>query len=232
MTFRLGLTGGIGTGKSTVAKQLAERGVSLVDADGIAREIVVPGGPAYSPLVARFGEGVVTPDGTIDRVAVALIAFADPQALADLNAITHPLIGAEMGRRLDALDTLDTRDARIGEDVGGGSGGVEVGSTGGVAVAVIPLLRAHHVDALRLGAVVVVDCPVDVAVDRLVRLRGMVEADVRARIEAQVSRTERLELADYVVDNSGSPEALSAEVEHLWAWVQSRRAAEGRGGTG
>lgn len=204
---RLGLTGGIGSGKSTVARLLAERGAVIVDADEIAREVVVPGGSAYAPLVQRFGEGVLASDGTVDRAALAAVAFADPRALADLNAITHPLIGAEMARRLDALDASH--------------------ETVGAAVVVIPLLRAYHVDALRLGAVVVVDCPIEVAIDRLVHQRGMDESDARARIEAQPGRAERLVLADYIVDNSGGPEQLALEADALWAWVQGERGERG-----
>lgn len=216
MTLRLGLTGGIGSGKSTVASLLAERGAAIVDADEIAREVVVPGGPAYEPLIERFGQGVLAPDRTLDRAALAEVAFADPQSLADLNAITHPLIGAEMARRLDALDTVDSPGHT---QAAGGEGGA------GVAVVVIPLLREYHVGALRLGAVVVVDCPTEVAVDRLVQLRGMAESDARARIAAQLGRNERVALADVVVDNSGDLAHLAAQLDALWRWVENVRDA-------
>ena len=201
----VGLTGGIGSGKSAVSALLAGHGAAVVDADEIAREVVVPGGPAYEPLVARFGPGILAGDGTIDRPALAAAAFGDPAAVADLNAITHPAIGLVMAERLGALAARG--------DVA-------------VAVAVIPLLGRRHVEGLGLAAVVVVDCPTEVAVERLVRLRGMPEADARARLAAQASREERLALADYVVDNSGSPEELAARVDALWAWLREL-AAEG-----
>jgi dephospho-CoA kinase len=196
---RIGLTGGIGSGKSTVAQMLADRGAAVVDADEIAREIVVPGGPAYEAVVERFGRAVVSGDGTVDRAALASIVFSDPVALADLNAITHPLIGAVMLARLVALDQP--------------AGATSVAA--GVAVAVIPLLRPAHVDALGLARVVVVDCPTEVAVERLVGARGMDEADARARIAAQPSRAERLALADYVVDNSSTPAHVAFQVDAL-----------------
>jgi dephospho-CoA kinase len=195
----VGLTGGIGAGKSAVSALLAGLGAAVVDADEIAREVVVPGGPAYEPLVARFGTGILAPDGTIDRPALAAAAFGDPAAVADLNAITHPAIGLAMAGRLGDLAAR---------------GDVEV------AVAVVPLLERRHVDGLGLAAVVVVDAPTELAVQRLVRQRGMPEPDARARLAAQSSREERLAMADYVVDNSGSPEALAARVADLWDWVR------------
>lgn len=192
------LTGGIGSGKTAVSDLLAGHGAAIVDADEIAREVVVPGGPAYRPLVARFGDGILAPDGAIDRGALAGAAFGDPGALADLNAITHPAIGAVMAERLAAL---------------------AAGGDAPVAVAVIPLLGRRHVEGMALAAVVVVDCPTEVALERLVHLRGMDEADARARLAAQASRTERLAMADYVVDNSGPPEDLGRRVDALWAWL-------------
>ena len=201
---RIGLTGGIGTWKSTVAKMLAARGAAVVDADEIAKEIVAPGGAAYDAVVERFGRGVVSGDGTVDRAALAAIVFSDPAALDDLNSITHPVIGAMMLARLVSLD---------GPDAGSGAGAP------GVAVVVVPLLRPAHVDALGLVRVVVVDCPTEVAVARLVEARGMDETDARARIAAQPSREERLAIADYVVDNSSTPAHVASEVDALWAWL-------------
>jgi dephospho-CoA kinase len=195
----VGLTGGIGSGKSTIASLLAARGAAIVDADQIAHDVAVPGGPAYEPLVARFGPVVVAPDGALDRAALAALAFSDPVALADLNAITHPVIGALMATRLVELSAAG----------------------GGIAVVVIPLLRRAHVDALGLRGVIVVDCPSDVALRRLVERRGMDEEDARARIAAQPSREERLALADVVVENSGTQEALRRRVDELWAWLEA-----------
>lgn len=199
--FAVGLTGGIGAGKSTVADLLVERGAELIDADEVARDVVRPGGPAYQPLIDRFGPSVVAPDGTIDRPAVAARAFSDPDALADLNALTHPAIGAEMLARRQ-----------------------EAAARQGVLVLAIPLLRRAHRETVGLDAVVVVDCPVPVAVERLVRSRGMDRGDAEARVAAQISREERLAEADYVVDNGGGPEQLAAEVERLWKWLEERRA--------
>jgi len=200
----VGLTGGIGAGKSSVADLLVERGAVLIDADRIAREVVVPGGPAYAPLVERFGPGIVAPDGTIDRPALAALAFADPEALAALNAITHPAIGAVMTER---------RAAQEGGDA--------------VVVLDVPLLTPAHRDLLSLAVVVVVDCPVDLAVARLVEQRGFSRADAEARVAAQVPREERLAGADYVVDNARDRPHLVAEVDRVWAELERRRAGAG-----
>ncbi len=218
--LRVGLTGGIGAGKSTVADMLARRGAVVVDADEIAREVVAPGAPAYEALVARFGEEVLGPDRAIDRSALARIAFSDAAALADLNAITHPLIGAAMLERLDALESVAPEQRRSPALLPVSSSG----AASGIAIAVIPLLGPAHVNALRLSAVVVVDCPIDVAVQRLVEGRGMTEVDARARVAAQPSREQRIALADYVVDNSSSTEDLAAQVDALWAWLRALRA--------
>lgn len=203
----IGLTGGIGAGKSAVADQLVERGAVLVDADQIAREVVAPGGPAHQPLIDRFGPSILAGDGTIDRPALAAAAFGDPQALADLNAITHPAIGAEMVRQRNEL-----------------AGGDDV------VVLAIPLLRPIHREMLELDAVVVVDCPEDVALERLVALRGMDRTDAAARIAAQISREERREGADFVIDNSSTPQHLAQEVDRLWGWIEARRQPVGADG--
>lgn len=205
----VGLTGGIGAGKSAVADLLVARGATLIDADVVAREVVAPGGVAYQPLVDRFGPGILAADGTVDRPALAAVAFGDPQALADLNGITHPAIGIEM---------IERRDALVGTDE--------------VVVLAIPLLTAAHRKTVGLDVVVVVDCPTDVALERLVGARGMERGDAEARIAAQVSRDERLAEADYVVDNAGSPDDLVAAVDGLWAWLAERRQAPASGGRG
>ena len=199
----VGLTGGIGSGKSTVGDLLVERGAVLIDADRIAREVVVPGGPAYQPLVDRFGPGILAADGTIDRGALASLTFPDPEALSALNAITHPAIGAVMAERRAAQEGTDN-----------------------VVVLDIPLLRAAHRELLSLDLVVVVDCPVEVAVERLVAQRGFTRQDAEARVSAQVTRGERAEGADVVVDNSGDRDHLRGEVERLWAELEARRRAK------
>jgi dephospho-CoA kinase len=183
----------MGSGKSTVARLLVERGAKLVDADAIAREVVEPGTPAHRKLVERFGESILASDGTIDRPALAAIAFAGPETIADLNAITHPAIAEEMAARRAALERSDD-----------------------VVVLDVPLLAPQHRDVLALDAVVVVDCDPDTAVDRVVTQRGIPEGDVRARLAAQVSREERLQGADLVVDNCGDRGQLEAEVDRVW----------------
>jgi dephospho-CoA kinase len=190
----VGLTGGIGSGKSTVARLLVERGAVLIDADAIAREVVEPGGPAYQPLVERFGPAILQADGTVDRKVLASKAFSDPAGIEALNALTHPAIGARM---------LERRMEQEGRDV--------------VVVLDIPLLKPVHRDLLDLDVVVVVDCPVEVALERLVDQRGFDRADVQARVGAQMSREERLDGADVVLDNSGEIGTLLREVEDLWA---------------
>ena len=199
----VGLTGGIGSGKSTVGDLLVERGAVLIDADRIAREVVAPGGPAYQPLVDRFGSAVLAPDGTLDRAALAAVVFADAEALAALNGITHPAIGAVMAERRAAHE-----------------------GTSEVVVLDIPLLNPARRDQLALDVVVVVDCPVELAVSRLVEQRGFTRADAEARVAAQVSRPERLAGADYVVDNSSDRAHLTAEVDRVWAGLRARQGAE------
>jgi dephospho-CoA kinase len=179
-----------------VADLLVARGAVLIDADQVARDVVTPGGPAYQPLIDRFGPGIVASDGTIDRPALATVAFADDAARADLNAITHPAIGAAM---IEALASF--------------------AGTDDVVVLAIPLLTALHRETMKLDKVVVVDCPTDIALERLLSQRGMERPDAEARIRAQISREERKQNADYVLDNSGDRAALEAEVERLWKWL-------------
>lgn len=192
----VGLTGGIGSGKSAVADLLVERGAVLIDADQVARDVVAPGGPAYQPLIDRFGPEIVAADGTIDRPALATIAFADEESRLALNAITHPAIGIRM---------IELRDALAGTDH--------------IVVLAIPLLKALHRETVRLHKVVVVDTPTDVALERLLSQRGFERADAEARIRSQISREERVKEADYVLDNSGDRAALEQEVAKLWDWL-------------
>jgi dephospho-CoA kinase len=190
----VGLTGGIGSGKSTVSALLATRGAVIVDADAITRELQRAGQPVLTAIVERFGEGVLLPDGELDRAALAGMVFSDPAALADLNAIVHPAVGAEIARRISAAAETDA-----------------------VVVLDIPLLAENPRKGL--AATVVVDTPVDVAVERLVRLRGMDEEDARARIARQATRDERAAGADRIIDNAGDLAALEAQVDDLWAWL-------------
>lgn len=200
----VGLTGGIGAGKSTVAGLLVDQGAKLVDADLIAREVVAPGGPAYAPLVERFGSDILDGSGLIDRPTLAGLVFGNPEALADLNAITHPAIGAEMIQRKELFAGTDE-----------------------IVVMDIPLLRSVHREMLSLAAVVVVDTPTELALERLVTLRGMAPADAEARIGSQVDRATRLEGADLVIDNSGGLAHLQAEVDRVWASLVELRRKSG-----
>jgi dephospho-CoA kinase len=195
----VGLTGGIGSGKSTVAAMLAARGAVIVDADQIARELAEPGGAVYQPMIDRFGRDIVLPDGTIDRAEVAGKVFNDPQALADLNAITHPRIREELGRRV-----------------------LEHAASDRIVIMDVPLLAETTRKDWGLGAVVVVDTPVDVAVQRLVAHRGMNEDDAQARVARQATREERLALADVVIANGGGLAQLEQEVDRAWAWLMAK----------
>jgi dephospho-CoA kinase len=197
----IGLTGGIGSGKSTVSALLAEKGAVILDADKIVHEVQEPGGPAFQPIVERFGEGIVGPDGRLDRPALAAIVFNDADALADLNKIVHPLVGQQIFERMQAEAETDH-----------------------VVILDVPLLvESGRSD---MAGMIVVDAPVDVAVARAVG-RGGDEADVRRRIAKQATRDERLAKADVVVDNSGSLDDLRAEVDRVWAWVQELAEAGG-----
>ena len=189
-----------------MAAGLAARGAGLVDADAVAREVLEPGGPAFAAVVARFGPGVLGPDGGIDRAALAAVVFADPEARASLDALTHPVITERML-------------ARAGEEAATGRR---------VLVLEVPLLDQGGRDRYGLDVVVVVDTPVEVALGRLVADRKFSEPDARARMAAQASREQRLALADRVVDNSGDTAALDAEIERTWEWLEGLAARRAR----
>jgi dephospho-CoA kinase len=197
----IGLTGGIGSGKSTVSALLAERGAVVVDADEIVREVQKPGTPVFAAMVERFGPGIVAGDGGLDRAAVADRVFNDSQALADLNDIVHPAVGREIAERMAALAETDE-----------------------VVVLDVPLL-VESPNAYPVAGLLVVDVDPEVAVRRLVQHRGMREADVRARMSRQAIRDERLARADRVIDNSGTPGDLAVAVVEAWEWIQGLRAA-------
>jgi dephospho-CoA kinase len=188
----VGLTGGIGSGKSTVARRLAELGAVVIDSDRLAREVVGPGTPGLAAVVAAFGPEVLAPDGSLDRPAVAARVFADPELRAVLNGIVHPLVRA----RAQTLTQAAPVDAVVVQDV--------------------PLLVENGL-AASFDLVVVVDAPDDLRVERLTADRGMTDADARARMAAQATREERLEAADFVLDNSGSTQGLLDQVDALWA---------------
>jgi dephospho-CoA kinase len=190
----VGLTGGIGAGKSSVSARLAARGAVIVDADAIVREVQARGTPVFEAIVERFGPGVVAPDGQLDRAGLAAIVFNDPDALKELNGLVWPAVGEEVVRRVD-----------------------EQRGTDRVVVLDVPLLVESGRDSA--SGVIVVDTPPDVAVARLRRDRGMTEEDARARMARQVSREDRLAKADFVIDNSGPQEALDEAVDRAWAWI-------------
>ena len=189
--LRIGLTGGIGSGKSTVAGLLAARGAVVIDADRIAREVVEPGTPGLAAVVEAFGPQVLAPDGSLDRPALAAVVFADPEARRRLDAIVHPLVR----RRSAELDASAPRDAVVVHDV--------------------PLLvetgRWHPYDL-----VLVVEADRGIRVARLVG-RGLSAEDARARIAAQATDEQRRAVADVVLDNSGTVEDLEAQVDRFWA---------------
>lgn len=192
----VGLTGGIGSGKSTVAALLAERGAVVVDADDLARDAIAPGTAGAERVAERF-PGVVAPDGTVDRAALAALVFADPIARADLEAIVHPEVRRLLG---DAVATAPA-DA--------------------IVVFVAPLLIETGA-AAGFAPLVVVAAPEEVRVERLVASRGMTVEAARARIAAQASEADRLAAADLVVDNAGPRAALTAQVDALWVELARR----------
>jgi dephospho-CoA kinase len=200
----VGLTGGIGSGKSTVSRLLVERGAVVIDADAITRELQEPGTEVFSAMVGRFGADIVGPDGTLDRQAVADQVFADPEALADLNAIVHPAVGAEIATRLAAAADAPTPP----------------GAACPVVVLDIPLLV--ETGRSDVAAVLVVDATESDQLTRLVDQRGLERADAEARMARQATRAERLARADHVVDNTGDLPHLRAEVDRAWAWLVAR----------
>jgi dephospho-CoA kinase len=189
--LRIGLTGGIGSGKSTVAQLLADCGAHVVDADVLAREVVAPGTPGLAGIVAAFGEDVLTADGGLDRPALAAVVFGDTEARARLDGIVHPLVRERAAEAIAALP----EDAVVVQD--------------------IPLL-VETGQAGSFDVVLVVQADAEVRVARLVT-RGLAEADARARIAAQATDEQRRAVADVVLDNSGTPEELAAQVDRFWA---------------
>lgn len=195
--LKVGLTGGIGAGKSEVSRLLVECGAVLIDADRIAREVVAPGTPGLAAVVEAFGTEVLAPDGGLDRPKLGSIVFADPRKLAALNAIVHPLVG-ERSRELEAAAAGDA-----------------------VVVHDVPLLTENGLAPL-YDVVIVVDAPPATQLDRLVRLRGMTEQDARARMAAQATRDRRREIADLVIDNDVPLEELRRRVKDVWAELVRR----------
>jgi dephospho-CoA kinase len=195
------LTGGIGAGKSAVSSRLAERGAVIVDADGIVRQLQVPGAPLLDELAARFGAAIILEDGSLDRAGLAAIAFKDDESVAALNAIMHPAVRREIRRQIDAQQDTDR-----------------------VVVLDTPLMTPTVIKGLVFVAVIVVDTPIEVAVERLVAQRGMSAEDALARISKQISREERVATADRVIDNGGDLASLERQLDELWDWLATKDA--------
>ena len=203
--YLVGLTGGIGSGKSTVAARLESLGAAVIDADAVAREVVAPGTAGVERVRARFGDGVVAAYGELDREALARTVFGDEQARSDLNAIVHPLVGERIAQRLAQLAAADPAPTLVVIDV--------------------PLLVETRVDR-GYRAIVVVVAPEEVRVDRLVRDRGMTPEDARARIAAQASDAERLAVATHVIDNGDGLGALHEQVDAVHAELLAAATSE------
>ncbi|MEU0371778.1 dephospho-CoA kinase [Streptomyces sp. NPDC006283] len=196
----VGLTGGIGAGKSEVSRLLVSYGAVLIDADRIAREVVEPGTPGLAAVVDAFGPEILRADGTLDRPGLGAVVFADAERLATLNAIVHPLVGARSRELEEAAGPDD------------------------VVVHDVPLLTENQLESL-YDVVVVIDASPQTQLDRLVRLRGMSEQEARSRMAAQATREQRRAVADLVIDNDGPLEKLEPQVREVWAELTRRAAA-------
>lgn len=197
------ITGGIGSGKTTVAKLLVIKGATLIDADQIVRDLQKPGQSVYKSIVERFGSDVVTDNQELDRQKIADIVFSNPEQLEALNTIVHPAVGEEMG-------ALRRKFA----------------ATNAIVLIDIPLLVTPEGELARkeykaLQGKIVVDCEIETAISRLVAFRGFNEQDATARISKQSTRKQRLEFADYVIDNNGEEENLIDQIDACWVWMQS-----------
>jgi dephospho-CoA kinase len=200
MPLIVGVTGGIGSGKTTVAQRLAERGATVIDADQISRDLVVPGSPVLDELASEFGAHILHEDGSLNRAQLAADAFSDPERTKRLNAIMHPKIQHAAAEKI-AESACD------------------------VVVYDMPLLFETGQQAL-VDVVLVVDVPTDVQVDRAVQLRGLPKDDVERRMAVQIDRETRRHGADYVIDNSGTVDQTLAQVDEVWHTLTSRTSGE------
>jgi dephospho-CoA kinase len=199
--IKVGLTGGIGSGKTEVARLLAALGAHVIDSDALARAALAPGTSELARVVAEFGPGVLRPDGSLDRAALAAIVFGDAERLATLNGIVHPYVAARAAEIMARLEESGTTDAIVVHDV--------------------PLLVEKQL-ASNYDLVVVVDTSEDTQLRRLVEIRGMSEPEARARMAAQASREQRRALADVIIDNTGGLEHLAEQVRLLWVRLRAR----------
>jgi dephospho-CoA kinase len=196
----LGLTGGIGSGKSTVSAEFARRGAIVIDADLVVRELQSPGGAVLAAMVEHFGDTILAADGTLNRQAVADIVFNDPEQLKALNAIVHPKVGEEIDGRIEAQRESDN-----------------------VVILDVPLLVESK--AYETEGIIVVDTDPEIAVQRLVEFRGFNADDARARMKLQATREERRAVAAFIVPNDGTQEDLMAHIDQCWNWIESKRNA-------
>jgi dephospho-CoA kinase len=192
----IGLTGGIGSGKSEVARLLTERGAEIIDADLIVRELQQPGAEVYEKMIELFGSEVVAVDKSLDRTAIAKKVFTDESLLKPLNQLVHPIVRRVMNERVESFRDTDK-----------------------VVILDIPLLVENPREGL--DGVLVVDLDAEIAVKRLVEQRNMSADDARARIAKQATREQRLAIADHVIDNSGDRNALTQKIETAWSWIKS-----------
>ena len=212
-----GLTGGIGSGKSTVSSLFRERGATIIDADAIVRHLQLPGELVFDRMVERWGSGIVGEDGALDRPAVGAIVFSDEEELEALNAIVHPAVANETSRLVEQVEDADA-----------------VAKTDSIVVHDIPLLVLPGGELLTSrdhtawSGIIVVDTPEEVAIERVMASRGMDREAIIARMDAQASRTERRAAADVVIDNSGSIEDLGREVDRVWEWMQTQQGGGAR----
>jgi dephospho-CoA kinase len=198
----IGLTGGIASGKSVVAKRLAELGAVHVDADAIAREVVEPGTPGLASIRAAFGDGVIAPDGSLDRAALGAIVFTDPQKRAVLNGITHPAVWKRSRELFAAAEAADPN---------------------AIVIYDVPLLvEGSDSRPMTFDLIVVVHASMATRISRMVELRGMSRDEALHRLNSQASDTERLAVADVVIDNDGDLENTLAEVDALWQMLANR----------
>ncbi len=200
-----GLTGGIGSGKSTVSSLFRERGATIIDADAIVRHLQLPGELVFDRMVERWGAQILADDGSLDRPAVGAIVFGDEAELEALNAIVHPAVADETTRLVD-----------------------EVSGTNAIVVHDIPLLVLPGGELLTSrdhttwSGIIVVDTPEELAIERVMASRGMEREAIVARMDAQATRAERRAAADVVIDNSGDLESLVPEVDRVWEWMQEQ----------
>jgi dephospho-CoA kinase len=207
--LRIGLTGGVASGKSTVAAALRSHGAAVIDADVLAREVVRPGGPAYQGVLDAFGPSVVGPDGTVDRAALGARIFADPAARQRLNALTHPHIRRRMAEEAARLEA---------------SGSVPV-----IIFDIPLLLDTTDGRDLDLDGIIVVYADAETRVRRLMARNGLSEEEARRRLAAQVRLQDKLPRATWIIDNSGTPDETRSQVAQLWRALTDRAAARGGG---